>query len=359
MTLGNREAAPAPDLTALPSFLSAANARVRSRLEGSPTNLPDAEAVFHELDRVSEWVLRHLEEGEALPREAPTLLGARLLELLRDEVIGSWSGEADGSEPYPLFQVVQAFQQVRECMAPPADDLLGGPALDPWARELLGEVAHTLGSSFGAMVFLTEVLAEGQSGEVNELQRRQLRILHRAALTVGSTSGDILRLTRPTGEPESGEAGEVARVVEVLEEVADAIRPLVEEKELRLAVETPSAELAVDRPLALKRVLMNGAIAVIKVVHEGRVVLGASEETSGRIAFLVRGRGEVSDADRAALVQAFPPRPEGRGWSFSTSGLGAAWARRLLRSLGSDLTVDVSTDGVELAFSLPPSHRIT
>src|SRR5690606_3170603 len=63
-------------------------------------------------------------------------------------------------------------------------------------RDLLVELVHDLRSPLTSILFLAETLRRGQSGEINDIQRRQLGIIYSAALGLISVAGDVIELAR-------------------------------------------------------------------------------------------------------------------------------------------------------------------
>jgi hypothetical protein len=341
----------------LPSFLREARERARARLRASPTDLPDPVAPEIELDRVTRFVFTAIRSGAMRPvPDGGSLLGVRVLELLRSEVVRHWppGAEAGSSELPPLLGVVRAFEDVRRALWPEDPDLLGAPVLDPWSRELLAEVAHTLGSSFSSIVFLAEVLLAAQDGEVHDARTTQLRLLQSAALTVGSTAGDLLRLSGPIAEPPAS-PGETSTVGEAVEAVAAAVRPGLEAKELELRIELPAPDVRIARAFTLRRILLSLALAAARWAEAGSVVLRCERAGRGGLLCAVEVKGGAGTDKGAPLTDVFPKRSGGEGWDFSSAGAGIAGARRLLGLLGSDLRVEARGEDLRLWFLFPIS----
>jgi len=66
----------------------------------------------------------------------------------------------------------------------------------PDGLDLVVEVAHDLRSPVTSIIFLAETLSRGQSGDINDLQRRQLRLIYSAALGLSSMASDVIELAR-------------------------------------------------------------------------------------------------------------------------------------------------------------------
>src|SRR4029077_14935877 len=96
--------------------------------------------------------------------------------------------------PGAILGTLNALEQVRRAVAPapaPVTDLPALPGLD-----LLVEVIHDLRSPLTSILFLAETLQRGQSGDVNDVQRRRLGLIYSAALGLSSVVSDAIELAR-------------------------------------------------------------------------------------------------------------------------------------------------------------------
>lgn len=229
----------------------------------------------------------------------------------------------------------------------------------PGAFELLVEVAHDFRSPLTSILFLAEALRDGHSGPVTEVQRSQLGLVYSAAFGLSTIASDVMDLARREqdligGEPQPFPLAEVLRSVERM------VRPIVEEKGLELRVVVPDRWQAQGHPHALSRVLLNLTTNALKFTDEGSVELGVRPLPHGRLEFYVQdtGRGLTPD-QQMTLFQPFRKRSNRAedGSYFSSSGIGLSIARRLLKAMGSDLTLDSSDEkGTRFSFSLPAAR---
>lgn len=331
----------------LPPYLREAADRVAHALQGPEADLPRTGELVRQVADVAGLVHAALLQGDAVPPPSPSTLRASLLDLLRGEVLSGWR---EGGGAPPLLDVMRTMEEVRRTLSGQADGGFGSPVLDPWSRGLLREVAHLLRSPLASMMFLTEILASGQSGELNELQRDQLRILQRATLTVGTMAGDLLWLSGPAEELAEGE-GERFSVADLMDEVSSAVRPIAEVKGLALEVHAPSGHRS-GRPLLLKRILLDLLLAIAGWTDRGRVLLRA-EEQDGDVLFTLLGDGRPPAANLEEIACLFPSTPEEEARSMSGSGLAISSARRRLAALGSQLELASSDRGSGFTFRLP------
>jgi signal transduction histidine kinase len=230
----------------------------------------------------------------------------------------------------------------------------------PGAFELLVEVAHDFRSPLTSILFLAEALRDGHSGPVTEIQHSQLGLVYSAAFGLASIAQDVMDLAKRERDLIGDETQPFA-LAEVFRSVERMVRPIVEEKRLEFRVVVPERWQAQGHPHALSRVLLNLTTNALKFTDEGSVEVGVRSTPHGRLEFYVQdtGRG-ITPEQQKTLFQPFRRRQGGSldGHSFSGSGIGLSIARRLLRAMGSDLTLDASSEqGTRFSFMLAQASR--
>lgn len=223
----------------------------------------------------------------------------------------------------------------------------------PEGFELIVEVAHDLRSPLTSILFLSETLRRGQSGEVSELQRRQLGLIYSAALGLVGLASDLMelaqggdRLVEATPAPLS--------VTEVFSSVCDIVRPLAEEKHVALRVLPPPADRRVGHSAALSRVLLNLVSNALRYAEDGFVEITARPHGMDRVEFSVRDSGPgISPEAREVLFEPFRRRGGGDRYGFSGAGLGLAISRRLVWAMGAELEYETAPEwGTRFFFEL-------
>ncbi|HEV7365730.1 MAG TPA: HAMP domain-containing sensor histidine kinase [Gemmatimonadales bacterium] len=212
-----------------------------------------------------------------------------------------------------------------------------GAAID---LDLMVEIAHDLRSPLTSILFLSETLHMGHSGEVNELQRRQLALIYSAALGLSGLVSDSIELACG-GEQLADTEPCPFSLTETLEAVQDMVRPMAEEKGLTLRLRPQAIDLRIGYPMALSRALLNLTCNALKFTEEGFVEIAAVAKAGARVEFSVRDTGPGIDPQ--ALNRLFQPFPRSRaraGFTFSGTGLGLTISRRLIAAMGSELQVE-------------------
>jgi signal transduction histidine kinase len=211
----------------------------------------------------------------------------------------------------------------------------------PDGYEFAAGVAHDLRSPLTSILFLAETLLAGQSGEINDTQRRQLGIIYSAALGLVSVASDIIELVRG-GDGLTEREPTLFSITEVLESVHDIVRPMAEEKGLGVHLFPPAVDLRYGYPLALSRVLLNLTTNGLKFTDTGFVEIAVRATGPSRLEFSVRDTGKGYTPE--ALDTLYEPFRRTRGgrdrWGFSGTGLGLAISRKLVGALGSSLQVE-------------------
>lgn len=266
-----------------------------------------------------------------------SVVGERLLALLRAEIVRNWSESEPGLSA--MRRILVAVEEVREAIERPWADLasrLSGVE----GLELAVNIAHDLRSPLTSILFLAETLQREQSGSLNALQQRQLGLISCAALGLTAVTNDIIDIARGGGHLVE-DAPVPFSVIGLLEPVRDIVRPIAEAKRLAVRLEPPSHDQRLGHPVALSRVLLNLTTNALKFTEEGYVEIVAREAGPEQIEFAVRDSGKGIDPARVPTLYRPVRRVSGRaGPRFSPSGLGLAICQRLVREMGGELAVE-------------------
>ena len=297
--------------------------------------------------------------GEPGIRERPSSqLRQLLLDRLEAEIL-SEQGRGNLADVHSLERVLEALEQVRSALLLDPDDLVKVPFSGPRGSELVAEIAHDLRSPLTSILTLAETLQRGQSGEVNDVQRRQLGLIYSAALALSSTASDLIELAHG-GDSLAQKERSPFSVTDMLESVHDIVYPLAEEKGLGLQHSVGISEWRLGYPLALSRVLLNLTTNALKFTDEGFVEIAVSATNPNEVEFSVRDTGKGLDSDSlATLYQPFRRMSGRQGYCFSGTGLGLVICRRLVEALGSSLEIETEKGwGTRFHFriKLPPAE---
>jgi signal transduction histidine kinase len=221
---------------------------------------------------------------------------------------------------------------------------------------LVVELAHDLRSPLTSILFLAEALQQGQGGSVTPEQARQLGLIYNAALGLCTTASDVLELARG-GKRLVDRAPAAFSLAETFASVRGMVLPIAEEKGIALELVHPVPERRIGHERAVSRVLLNLATNAVKFTERGFVELAARPVNAKRLEFSVRDTGAGIDPGVLATIYQ-PVRRNGKRDHFSSSGLGLAICRKLVRAMGSELQVESRPNwGTRFFFELecPPA----
>jgi signal transduction histidine kinase len=208
----------------------------------------------------------------------------------------------------------------------------------------LASMSHELRTPLNAILGFTGTLLMELPGPLNEDQTKQLRTVQKSSKHLLSLINDLLDLARI-------QAGKRELSIEpidcggLLEEVAVGLRPLADDKGLKLLVVAPEADLEVhnDRR-GLSQILINLANNAIKFTDEGEIRLELSrreDNGSSKTCFSVIDTGCGIDAgDQQTLFAAFEQIGAAGAQPYEGTGLGLYISQTLAGVLGVAITFE-------------------
>jgi signal transduction histidine kinase len=349
-----------PPAAACSAALVIAVARLAERLDHLPaTWMASRDEILAALQHIAgdvERVCACPKQAHEPVKATNPVLHHRLVDALRGELLTEWragSESDDGAGSHALLTLMWALESYRARLWPGNRNDLAARLADPDALELVVEVAHDLRSPLNSILFLSEVLRSGQSGPITPHQRGQLGLIYGATMGMISVVNDVMELARDpegTGEEESTRFS-IGRVFDSVHEV---VRPIAEEKKVELEFAPPDYDHCEGRPMAIGRVVLNLTINALKFTEVGQVRVTAKRVDRTHVTFAVQdtGRG-ISPAVQAHLFQPFQRTASRDRHFFAKAGLGLSIARRLVVSMGSELTYQTEAGkGTTFSFTL-------
>ena len=283
--------------------------------------------------------------------------GVYLLGAIRRSLLEQWRREDLIVDQDRVLELLHSIDLLAEI---PAVDGSEHPMEEADTFRVVAEVAHDLRSPLTSILFLSEALRNGQSGSLTELQRRQLGLIHAAALGLAGVTNDLMTIAQ---EKTSGQFDEAVAfsLHETFEAVREMVAPKAETKRIQLRFGVHCSGHRHGHPGPLGRVLLNLTTNAMRFTPEGgSVEVLATPVARDTVEVSVRdtGRG-IPPEELAQLFQPFQKSQAREGFFFAASGLGLSIVRRLLEGMDSELTVDSKVgQGTRFSFvlSLPTPH---
>lgn len=308
------------------------------------------------------WVARacRVEAPDDEQNGATLTLRRRLVELLRADLVRHWAEcPAPGAE---MLDTLAKLERAQNACRPSLEQSFAAELADRGGLDLVVEVAHDMRSPLTSILFLSEILHGGQSGPLNEVQKRQLGIVYSAALGLVGMASDMIEMARG-GNKLPGSDPSAFSIDDILSSVHDLVRPTAEEKRLELKIQSLRAPRRIGFPTPLSRVLLNLTTNAIKFTENGTVELTARSVGGARVEFAVRDTGPGIHPDAMATLYEPFRRQSTRstGYYFSGTGLGLAICRRLVEAMGSELELETRENwGTRFSFvvELPAANLL-
>ena len=222
----------------------------------------------------------------------------------------------------------------------------------------IANMSHELRTPLNAIIGFTGALLMKLPGPLNTEQDKQLNTIRSSARHLLSLINDILDVAKI-------EAGKVTLSVEavhcqhLMQEVAETLRPLAQQKGLALEVDLVAQPITVDTDRrALAQILINLLNNAIKFTEKGTVRLSLALREDGLIEFSVADSGAgIRAEDQAKLFQAFSQLDSTSTRHAEGAGLGLYLCQNLANLIGG--TLFFSSDfghGSTFTLTLKPRH---
>jgi len=288
---------------------------------------------------------------------ASSSLRLRLLKHLRTHLVDRWSLDCNADDLPRAMRILAALERVGESLQiSEAEDVSNDSLSGPNAKAFVSEIAHDLRSPLTSILTLAETLRSGYSGDVNDVQRRQLGLIYSAALALSTTASDVMELAHDADL--LGEERAPLSLRQILDSIRDIALPMAEEKGIEVRLASPAQDHRLGHGLALSRILLNLTTNSLKFTQAGFVEIAVRPLTATRLEFSVRDSGPGIRPDAlSTLFQPFRREPGRSGFYFSGTGLGLSIVRKLVEAMGSKLNLETRPDwGTRLSFEseLPP-----
>ena len=217
----------------------------------------------------------------------------------------------------------------------------------------LANMSHELRTPLNSTLILAKLLSDNKPGNLSAEQVKYAQTIYAAGNDLLALINDILDLSKI----EAGQAivsVETVRLSKALQTLIDPLRPLAQEKGLKLtATVAPDAPATLDTdPQRLGQVLKNLLSNALKFTEKGSVALHVSRNPNDTLSFAVKDTGIGIPAHQQELIfEAFRQADGSTHRKYGGTGLGLSISRDLAQLLGGAIHVH-STPGEGSVFTL-------
>ncbi|MBE9569633.1 MAG: response regulator [Proteobacteria bacterium] len=209
--------------------------------------------------------------------------------------------------------------------------------------EFLSNMSHELRTPLNSMLGLTNLMAEGIAGRINEKQKEYIEIIERNGKNLLQLINDILDLSKI-------ESGKVDLSISKIEfkrfarSVSSSIMPLIEKKGLSLAIDADDDIFIYCDTDKLRQILVNLIGNAAKFTEKGKISISATVEKGelhDRVIIKVSDTGIGIPAD--AIEYIFKPFRQADGSltrEYGGTGLGLNICYNLTKLMGGKIEVE-------------------
>jgi signal transduction histidine kinase len=226
-------------------------------------------------------------------------------------------------------------------------------------QEHLSMIEHEIRTGMTVVGGYVRMLLDDRAGPLETTQRDFLEEIQRAARRVEVLLDNLLEVDAVGSGSELSFVLKPGSLHEMLHNVANAIRPLAEERQVCLSLSLhPDADPLHADPVAIEQVLTNLLANALKFTPEGSTVsveTGLEEGDEGELVWIaVRDEGPGVHPDE--VDQVFRPFVRGRAARTVATrgvGLGLAICQRIVRAHGGSIEAVPSLSGGLFRVTLP------
>jgi signal transduction histidine kinase/CHASE3 domain sensor protein len=230
-------------------------------------------------------------------------------------------------------------------------------ALDERKDAFVATVTHELRTPLTSILGYTEMLADGDGGELSPLQERGVTAILRNAHRLQDTIGDLLLLDRANNAV--GAAAARIDLAEVTAALHAEFEPLARGRELTLTGETEQVFVDGDAR-QLERALRNLLDNAVKFTGPGGTVAYRLRAVPGAAELTVTDTGiGIPPGDLAGLFTPFHRAVNAMDQAVQGSGLGLAIVRNIVAEHGGSVTVESRLgEGSTFTVTLPVAGAV-
>ena len=290
----------------------------------------------------AEVVLAQVRSGERRDWEFRCQDGTTRMCSLRVTELTSPTGKVQGyiASGEDITERLRAQRAMEAALERDHASLLRLQAVDHVKQELVSNVSHELRTPITSIAGYTELLAEGDLGELTTAQEDAVPRIGRNASRLGVLVDDLLTLSREESD-QLHIAAEVVDLREVVHETEDLVEELLRGRELDVRLDVPEAAVVVrGDPGALERVASNLLSNAVKFTPDGGHVSVSVETDTTSAAIVVTDTGMgISEEEQEQLFTRFFRTSAATAQAIQGSGLGLSIVHAIVTRHGGHVSV--------------------
>ena len=320
-----------------------------------------------DLIKIIQGVIRDVEEGKFEPKEPALAEEKEVFKLYSERLVNKLE-----KKMLDLEKEITVRTQAEEALKKAQDELelkvdertkelmqanLRLKELDRLKSKFIASMSHELKTPLNSIIGLTGIILQGISGEITEVQRKELTMVKNSADHLLALISDIIDVSKIEAD-QIELAIEELDLAELIQGVRDSFKTSVDEKGLKMSLKTPERLIIKSDSRRAKQVIINLVSNAVKFTDKGEIAINAAKKDKiVEVSVVDTGIG-IKKENMKKLFKQFSQFPtEGRPVVEGT-GLGLYLSKKIADLLGGEIKVKSEFGkGSKFAFILPLKYK--
>ncbi len=316
-----------------------------------------------DLIKIIQGVIRDVEEGKFEPKEPALAEEKEVFKLYSERLVNKLEKKMLDLEKEIIVrtQAEEALKKAQDELELKVDERtkelmqanLRLKELDRLKSKFIASMSHELKTPLNSIIGLTGIILQGISGEITEVQRKELTMVKNSADHLLALISDIIDVSKIEAN-QIELAIEELDLAELIQGVRGSFKTSVDEKGLKMSLKTPERLIIKSDKRRAKQVIINLVSNALKYTDKGEIAINAAKKDEGvEVSVADTGIGIKKENMKKLFKQFSRIHIAGRTRREGT-GLGLYLSKKIADLLGGEIKAKSEfRKGSKFAFILP------